>query len=252
MEGKRFDALTRTLADARSRRAVLRALAGGAAGGLLALVGRREAGAYVCRQPGATCLKDAHCCSNTCYTDTHRCACQFYKEVVCGRQCVDLSSDASNCGECGHVCPDGQSCSHSICQESAGLAAPPEAVWRTLTNAATLAELGLATDFAPRVGHRFQLRVAPWAGFDGVVTGEVVAVDAPHRLVFTWSGGPLVHPATAVLVLEPLAGGTRTHVSLTHERGGDAACRAATLIMGRQWQRTLFGQALPRYMRTRE
>ncbi|WAM24319.1 hypothetical protein [Myxococcus sp. NMCA1] len=35
--------------------------------------------------------------------------------VQCGSQCVDVSSDASNCGACGNVCDVGQACSESAC-----------------------------------------------------------------------------------------------------------------------------------------
>src|SRR5438270_684408 len=33
----------------------------------------------------------------------------------CGNSCVDLSTDASNCGTCAHACPSGQSCSNRAC-----------------------------------------------------------------------------------------------------------------------------------------
>jgi hypothetical protein len=35
--------------------------------------------------------------------------------VVCNGQCVDPSSDASNCGSCGKVCPAGQPCTGGTC-----------------------------------------------------------------------------------------------------------------------------------------
>ncbi|MFP2960319.1 EGF domain-containing protein [Myxococcus sp. 1LA] len=35
--------------------------------------------------------------------------------VQCGSQCVNLSSDPSNCGACGNVCDVGQTCSQSAC-----------------------------------------------------------------------------------------------------------------------------------------
>ncbi|NVJ05811.1 EGF domain-containing protein [Myxococcus sp. AM001] len=38
-------------------------------------------------------------------------------EVQCGAQCVDLSSDASNCGACGNVCDGGDTCSEGVCVE---------------------------------------------------------------------------------------------------------------------------------------
>ncbi|WP_194863092.1 EGF domain-containing protein [Myxococcus sp. AB036A] len=41
-------------------------------------------------------------------------ACQS-PTVQCGSQCVDVSSDASNCGACGNVCDAGQTCLESAC-----------------------------------------------------------------------------------------------------------------------------------------
>jgi hypothetical protein len=35
--------------------------------------------------------------------------------VPCGTLCVDLASDAGNCGQCGNVCPTGQLCSGGEC-----------------------------------------------------------------------------------------------------------------------------------------
>jgi hypothetical protein len=35
--------------------------------------------------------------------------------VLCGEICVDLASDAANCGNCGEICPVGQFCSAGSC-----------------------------------------------------------------------------------------------------------------------------------------
>lgn len=39
---------------------------------------------------------------------------------ACGKQCVDLQTDASNCGLCGYTCPAGASCSGGECFVSPG------------------------------------------------------------------------------------------------------------------------------------
>jgi len=35
--------------------------------------------------------------------------------TLCGTVCVDLATDAANCGDCGVVCPEGQFCSSGTC-----------------------------------------------------------------------------------------------------------------------------------------
>jgi uncharacterized protein YndB with AHSA1/START domain len=60
---------------------------------------------------------------------------------------------------------------------------PPEKLWRALTQPHLIAEWLMKNDFAPRVGHRFNLR-GDWGG---VLDCEVLAVE-PHRtLSYTWN-----------------------------------------------------------------
>ncbi|ACZ39802.1 SRPBCC family protein [Sphaerobacter thermophilus] len=67
------------------------------------------------------------------------------------------------------------------------LKSPIERVWNALTDPETLSKWMLfkTNDFQPVVGHRFQFRDAP--GWDGVVDCEVIEVDPPRRLAYTWS-----------------------------------------------------------------
>jgi hypothetical protein len=69
MDADRFDALTRTLTgEARSRRAVLKGLAGSAVAALAAALGFGDAEAthYGCRHVGRGCIHDGQCCSSRC------------------------------------------------------------------------------------------------------------------------------------------------------------------------------------------
>jgi uncharacterized protein YndB with AHSA1/START domain len=63
---------------------------------------------------------------------------------------------------------------------------PIERVWHALTDSATLSKWMLFTsnDFQPVVGHVFQFRDSP--GWDGVIDCEVIEVDKPNRLAYTW------------------------------------------------------------------
>lgn len=90
---------------------------------------------------------------------------------------------------------------------------PPEAVWAALTDARALAEWLMPNDFEPVEGRRFQFRVDPMLSFQGIVDCEVVEVDAPRRLVYTWvsriKGKPPHEPMTLVWSLDPVDNGTR-------------------------------------------
>jgi uncharacterized protein YndB with AHSA1/START domain len=80
---------------------------------------------------------------------------------------------------------------------------PAEKVWRALTESSLIGEWLLPNDFAPVVGHRFTLRTAPVAQWNGVVECQVLVVEPPRRLAYAWGVG------------EPAAGGFQTIVTWT-------------------------------------
>jgi uncharacterized protein YndB with AHSA1/START domain len=47
----------------------------------------------------------------------------------------------------------------------------------------------MENDIRPVVGHRFHFRAQPTPGWDGVVHCEVLEVDPPRRLRYSWRGG---------------------------------------------------------------
>src|SRR5262245_55697929 len=67
---------------------------------------------------------------------------------------------------------------------------PPERVWRALTEPQELAAWLMPNDFAPVVGHRFQFKVKPQLGWRGIVDCEVLEVDRPRTLSYSWQGDP--------------------------------------------------------------
>ncbi len=96
------------------------------------------------------------------------------------------------------------------------LKSPIELVWHALSDSATLSKWMLfkANDFKPVVGHAFQFREAP--GWTGVVECEVIEVDKPHRLSYTWVRGGesnLQHSTVVTWSLTEAEGGvTRLHL----------------------------------------
>lgn len=85
-----------------------------------------------------------------------------------------------------------------------------EKIWRALTEGALIAEWLMANDFQPVVGHGFQLRAEPQPHWDGVVDAEVLAVEPPARLAYSWHAAGLKTVVTYELT--PTDGGTRVRV----------------------------------------
>ncbi|MBD2870018.1 SRPBCC family protein [Paenibacillus arenilitoris] len=68
-----------------------------------------------------------------------------------------------------------------------------EKLWSALTDSKQLAKWVLENDFEPVVGHRFQFRSQPNEYWDGIIDGEVLIVDPPSRLSYTWAVGDEKH-----------------------------------------------------------
>ncbi|MFD0587279.1 SRPBCC domain-containing protein [Paenibacillus sp. GCM10027627] len=74
-----------------------------------------------------------------------------------------------------------------------------EKAWLALTDSNKLAKWITANDFEPVVGHRFQFRHQPSEYWDGVVDGEVLIVEPPTRLSYSWATGDERHTVTWTL-----------------------------------------------------
>jgi hypothetical protein len=131
MDGNRFDALTRSLATPRSRRAVVRTLAGSAAGGLIALAGRRPAGADLCKGTGKECKKNIQCCSGSCAPPTASISTHGSGSVCCpagqvqypvGACCTPTTCAAQgkNCGQISDGCGGTLTCGSCTAPQTCG------------------------------------------------------------------------------------------------------------------------------------
>ena len=63
---------------------------------------------------------------------------------------------------------------------------PMDRVWRALTDGSLIQEWLMDNDFQPVVGHRFTFRIPPMPHWDGVIDCEVLAVEAPVSLSYSW------------------------------------------------------------------
>jgi uncharacterized protein YndB with AHSA1/START domain len=116
------------------------------------------------------------------------------------------------------------------------LSRPPEQVWQALTDPALLARWLMPNDFRPAVGHQFTFRTEPVPehGFDGTVHCQVLDLDPPRLLRFSWRGGTLDTVVSWRLVPE----GAGTRLLITHDGFDDAdpAQRLTMGIMGGGWR----------------
>ncbi|PPA71094.1 SRPBCC family protein [Jeotgalibacillus proteolyticus] len=86
---------------------------------------------------------------------------------------------------------------------------PIQKVWAALTNSETLAKWVMKNNFKPVVGYKCQFRNE---AIDLVVDSEVLIVDEPNKLSYTWIGGPIDTIVTWTLTQE----GEMTHLHLEH------------------------------------
>lgn len=121
---------------------------------------------------------------------------------------------------------------------------PRELVWEALTTRELLAQWLMDNDFVPVRGHRFLMHTDPAPGFDGTVHCEVLELEAPRRMTWSWKGGPIDTRVTftledAVLFSRP---GTRLRVEHTGFDGLPAVLVSFILGAG---NRGIYGRRLP-------
>ncbi|MBH8599220.1 metalloregulator ArsR/SmtB family transcription factor [Thermoactinomyces sp. CICC 10521] len=109
-----------------------------------------------------------------------------------------------------------------------------EQVWFALTDSDTLAKwIGMDNDFKPVVGHKFQFRTEPTEWWNGIIDCEVLEVDEPQKLSYTWVSGSENTTVTWTLKKAP-DGTTHLHLEQTGFKNEQAKNGA---IHG--WQRML-------------
>ena len=91
---------------------------------------------------------------------------------------------------------------------------PPAKVWRILTEPELLGAWLMPNDIRPEVGHSFTFLTQPQPGFDGVVHCQVLAVEPPTRIAYSWANGDLHTTVTWTLADD---GGGGTLLRLDHD-----------------------------------
>lgn len=82
-------------------------------------------------------------------------------------------------------------------------AAPPEKLWRALTQPHLIAEWLMPNDFRPDAGHSFTLRNTPRPDVNVVIDCTVIAVEPPRTLSYSWSAYGLDSIVTFTLTPTP-------------------------------------------------
>ncbi len=235
MEGQRFDEFARTLSEGVSRRTVLRRLGALAAGAGLALLGRGRGEAATCRGIGATCREHANCCLGNCgpkdRTGRRRCVCEAGEEY---------------CGD-DKCCPIGL-CDNFLCLLGPNNASHQtiEMAWKAIFELNALAPALSITGFAPRTGHPFDIRTAAPDGTTTLVQAEVIEATFPTRMVFRWQTETMPEAAIGEVLFKQKEKGPR--VAVNRLAGDRATCDVATTMIGRQWQKALFSDVLPKFL----
>jgi uncharacterized protein YndB with AHSA1/START domain len=86
---------------------------------------------------------------------------------------------------------------------------PIDRVWTAMTDPITLSKWMYPNDFKAVVGHKFQFRAEPSQWWDGIVNCEVLEIEEPNKLKYSW-----------------ISGGEMTVVTWTMEQADDGTTRA--------------------------
>ncbi len=97
---------------------------------------------------------------------------------------------------------------------------PPERVWQALTDRRALSVWMMNNDFEACLGHQFQFQSCPLPGLKVTIYCQVLEVEAPKRLVYSWKEHSSEPASRVIWTLFPVEGGTQ--VRLQHRSSGVA------------------------------
>jgi len=111
----------------------------------------------------------------------------------------------------------------------------PEQVWKALTDSSAMAEWLMPNDFQPRLGQKFHLRGKPAPNFSGIVECEIVELDPPRRLAYSW------HAAgqRTLVSFTVQAVGQGTRVVLEHTGFSDDGGMMISSILSSGWKKKI-------------
>jgi uncharacterized protein YndB with AHSA1/START domain len=125
---------------------------------------------------------------------------------------------------------------------------PVSQVWAALTEAPAIEAWLMPNTFEPRVGHSFSFRTAPDQNWNGVVDCEVVTVDAPRQLAYTWRNADTQLDTLVTFTLEPAEGGTRLRLEHSGFARSGKAGAFAREGLGAGWNSRVLRERLAGYL----
>lgn len=111
---------------------------------------------------------------------------------------------------------------------------PPQRVWQGLTNRHALAAWLMENDFEARIGHKFQFLSSSLPGMDGSIDCEVIELEEPRRLTFTWQDKMMRQPSIVTWTLKAVDGGTQ--LRLEHKILEPAMIASREPVYSQGWQ----------------
>ena len=105
---------------------------------------------------------------------------------------------------------------------------PIEKVWAAISDPAALAVWLMENDFTPIVGRRFSFRPPPVAGAPGRIDCEVLAIEPPSRMVWSWQSMETDRPGRVEISLKAVEGGTELTLAHTGEPDPERRARYAS------------------------
>jgi uncharacterized protein YndB with AHSA1/START domain len=131
----------------------------------------------------------------------------------------------------------------------------PELVWRAMTDPelvplwTSAGRGGTPEGFEPRVGCRFRFVGRRVPGWDGIVRCEVLEVQPPRLLRYSWQGGEGERPTMVTYRVQAIEEGAR----LTYEHTGFSGVGGLLMsqVLGRV-RRRMLSESLPQVLDAQE
>lgn len=120
---------------------------------------------------------------------------------------------------------------------------PIETVWEAIATSEGLSAWLMPNDFVPQKGRKFRFSWKKCVGWRGYVDCEVLEVEPPRRLVFSWVGDEKQKPTTVTFELQTAPEGTRLVFSHTGFEGFGGFF--GKMMMANGWRKKMLGRQLP-------
>ncbi len=104
---------------------------------------------------------------------------------------------------------------------------PIEKVWRAISSREGLAFWLMENDFEPVMGRRFQFRYAAGPNGRGWIDCEVLALEPPTRIVWSWQATESDRDGLVEIQLKTIEGGTELTLAHTGDTDPDRRSRYA-------------------------